>query len=60
MQLPDVPFADIDLSLEEFWTAPRDWREGAFKTFRDTAEFQFFPERLVEGAPLPAARATSP
>ncbi len=53
MQLPDVPLAEIDLSTEEFWSAPRDWREGAFHTLRNTDELQFFPERVVEGAPFP-------
>ena len=53
MQLPDVPLADIDLSSEEFWTAPRDWREGAFQTLRNTDELQYFPEREIEGSPLP-------
>jgi methyl-branched lipid omega-hydroxylase len=53
MSLPTVPLSEIDLSIQDFWLAPRDWREAAFKTLRDTTEFQFFPERLVEGAPFP-------
>ena len=36
MTLPDVPLGDFDLSDVEFWTAPRDYRDGAFKTMRDT------------------------
>ena len=52
--LPEVALADIDLSIEDFWVAPRDWREGAFKTLRDADGLQFFPEREVEGNPFPA------
>ncbi len=53
MQLPDVPLAESDPSLEEFWLAPRDWREGAFRTLRDTDELQFHPERPIENSPFP-------
>jgi methyl-branched lipid omega-hydroxylase len=53
MSLPNVPLSEIDLSLQDFWTAPRDWREGAFQTLRNTPELQFYPERVVEGAPFP-------
>ena len=53
MQLPVVPLADIDLSSAEFWTAPREWREGAFKTLRDESPFQFFAEAQIENSPIP-------
>lgn len=56
MQLPVVPLADIDLSDSEFWTQPRDWREGAFKTLRDEAPFQFFEERVLPDSPFPPGR----
>jgi cytochrome P450 len=54
MTLPVVPLADIDLSSPEFWTMPRDWRDGAFKTLRDEAPFQFFKEAQIEDSPIPA------
>ena len=41
MDFPVVSLADIDLSSQEFWAKPRDWREGAFKTLRDEAPFSF-------------------
>lgn len=53
MQLPVVPLADIDLSSAEFWTQPRDWRDGAFKTLRDESPFQFFKEAQIENSPIP-------
>jgi len=54
MTLPVVPLADIDLSSAEFWTQPRDWRDGAFKTLREQAPFQFFEEIQIEDSPIPA------
>jgi cytochrome P450 len=54
MQLPVVPLTDIDLSSPEFWTQPRDWRDGAFKTLRDESPFQFFKEAQLENSPIPA------
>ena len=33
---------------------PRDWRDGAFKTLRDEAPFQFFKEYALEDSPIPA------
>lgn len=53
MNLPVVPLADIDLSDPEFWTKPRDWRFGAFKTLREESPFHFFEERMVENSPIP-------
>jgi cytochrome P450 len=53
MNLPVVPLADIDLSDPEFWTKPRDWRYGAFKTLREESPFHFFEERMVENSPIP-------
>ena len=53
MQLPVVPLSDIDLSSAEFWTRPRDWRDGAFKTLRDESPFQFFKEAQIENSPIP-------
>src|SRR3954452_22664014 len=53
MHLPDVALGSFDLSDPEFWLEPRDYREGAFKTLRDTPELQFFPERELEGSPFP-------
>lgn len=56
MQLPVVPLSDINLSNMEFWTAPRDWREGAFKTLRDESPFHFFEETVIPESPLPTGR----
>ena len=53
MTLPKVPLSEIDLSSPEFWTAPRDWRFGAFKTLRDEDPFRFFEEIQVEDSPIP-------
>jgi cytochrome P450 len=54
MELPVVPLSDIDLSAETFWTAPRDWRLGAFKTLRDESPFQFFKEVVPADSLFPA------
>ncbi len=48
-----VPLDDIDLSDIEFWAGPRDVREGAFRTLRDTPGFVHFEERLLEDMPFP-------
>lgn len=48
-----MPLSEIDLSSPEFWTQPREWRDGAFKTLRDQAPFQFFEEHAVEGMGAP-------
>ena len=56
MNLPSVPLSEIDLSDPEFWTKPRDWRYGAFKTLRDESPFHFFEERLIEDSPIPPGR----
>ena len=53
MTLPVVPLSQIDLSDPAFWTAPRDWRYGAFKTLRDEDPFRFFEETQVEDSPIP-------
>ena len=54
MDLPAVALDDIDLSDFEFWIADRAFREGAFKTLRDTPGLQFFTERVIEGFAVPA------
>jgi cytochrome P450 len=56
MDFPVVSLADINLSTQEFWAMPRDWREGAFKTLRDEAPFQFFDEYVMEDSPFPPGR----
>jgi methyl-branched lipid omega-hydroxylase len=48
-----VPLDEIDLSDFEFWVGDRDFREGAFRTLRDTPGLRFFPERAFEGSPIP-------
>ena len=56
MQLPNVPLSDINLSSETFWTASREWREGAFKTLRDESPFHFFEETVIPDSPFPPGR----
>ena len=53
MELPHISLDEINLSSQEFWTADRDFREGAFKTLRDESPFQYFEEILIEGSPFP-------
>ena len=54
MDLPNVPLDSFDLSdLEGFWAGPRDVREGAFKTLRDTPGLVHYDEAIVEDAPFP-------
>jgi cytochrome P450 len=48
-----VPLDDFDLSDLEFWNGPREVREGAFLTLRDTPELVHFEERLLEDFPFP-------
>ena len=48
-----VPLGDFDLSAPEFWLADREYREGAFKTLRDTPGLQFYKERVFEDSPFP-------
>ena len=51
--LDDVPLSDIDLSNIEFWTKPRSYRDGAFKTLRDTPGLVHFEEALIPDSPFP-------
>jgi cytochrome P450 len=54
MDIPTVPLDSFDLSdLEGFWAGPRDVREGAFKTLRDTPGLIHYDEAIVEDAPFP-------
>ena len=53
MTLPDVPLAELDLSDVEFWKAPRDYRDGAFKKLRDTPGLIHFEEALIPDSPFP-------
>ena len=54
----EVALADIDLSDPEFWLAPRSFRDGAFKTLRDTPGLVHFAEREIPTSPSRPARAT--
>ncbi len=40
----DVALGSFDLSAPEFWTLPREYREGAFKTLRDQQPISFWEE----------------
>ncbi len=48
-----VPLDAFDLSDLEFWAGPRDVREGAFLTLRNTPELVHYEERLLEDFPFP-------
>ena len=43
----------FELSDPEFWTAPRDYRHGAFRSLRAAAELRFFDEWEYVDSPLP-------
>jgi cytochrome P450 len=51
MQIRDVPLDEIDLSDIDLWLAPREYREGAFRTLRNEAPVRFFEEREYERFP---------
>ena len=42
MELPVVPLDEVDLSSFDFWLAPEEYREAAFKTLRDEDPVRFF------------------
>lgn len=49
----EVTLDDFDLSDPEFWLAPRLFREGAFKTLRDTPGLVHYDERAIPDLPFP-------
>ena len=49
MTLPSVSADSIDLSDPLFWSQSREYRDGAFKTLRDTPGLPFYEEREIEG-----------
>jgi cytochrome P450 len=46
---PDVPLADIDLGMFEFWQLDDDLRDGAFATLRRESPITFFDVPEFEG-----------
>jgi len=50
---PAVDADSFDLSDPEFWTAPRDYREGAFRALRQAPGLHFYEERTFEDSPFP-------
>ena len=48
-----VGLDDFDLSDPEFWSTPRPFREGAFKTLRDTPGLVHYDEREIPDLPFP-------
>jgi methyl-branched lipid omega-hydroxylase len=51
MEPLNVPLADIDLSSFEFWVAPEEYREGAFRTLRTQEPVKWFDAPVIpEGA----------
>ena len=48
-----VPVDEFDLSDVEFWMEPRDYREGAFVSLRNTPGLVHYEERVIEGSPFP-------
>ena len=53
MQLPTVPLGSFELSDPEFWIAPREIREGAFRTLRDEQPISWHEEWEFPGSPFP-------
>jgi methyl-branched lipid omega-hydroxylase len=53
MGITHVGLDEIDLSADSFWTADRNWREGAFATLRNERPLAFFTERVIPDAPFP-------
>jgi cytochrome P450 len=49
----DVAVGTFDLSDPEFWLAPRDVRDAAFRSLRAANELVFFDEWEYENSPLP-------
>ena len=49
----DVAIGTFDLSDPEFWLAPRDVRDAAFRSLRAANELVFFDEWVYENSPLP-------
>ncbi|HQZ35795.1 MAG TPA: cytochrome P450 [Ilumatobacteraceae bacterium] len=46
----DVALGSFDLSSPEFWTMPRDYRDGAFKTLREQQPVSFWEEfEFIDG-----------
>ena len=43
----------FNLSNPEFWIAPRDYREGAFRSLRNAEGLRFYDEWLFEDSPFP-------
>jgi cytochrome P450 len=54
MQPLDVPLGEIDLSSIDFWLAPEEYREGAFRTLRHQEPVKWFEGfRPLEGVDNP-------
>ena len=51
--LSDVALGTFELSDPEFWIAPRDHRDAAFRALRAADELVFYDEWEFEGSPLP-------
>jgi len=49
----DVALGTFELSDPEFWIAPRDHRDAAFRALRAADELVFYDEWEFEGSPLP-------
>jgi cytochrome P450 len=49
----DVAVGTFDLSNPEFWLAPRDFRDAAFRSLRAASELVYFDEWEYAGSPLP-------
>jgi cytochrome P450 len=53
MQLPDVALGTFNLSDPEFWIAPRDHREAAFRTLRNEQPISWWDEWEFPDAQFP-------
>jgi len=53
MQLASVPLGSFNISDPEFWTAPREIREGAFHTLRTEQPMSWWDEWEFPDSPFP-------
>ena len=53
MSVVEVALGTFQLSDPEFWTAPREYREGAFRTLRRESPISYWEEWEFPDAPIP-------
>jgi methyl-branched lipid omega-hydroxylase len=53
MHYADVALGSFHMSDPEFWSAPREIREGAFRTLRNEQPVSWWDEWEFPGSPMP-------